>query len=498
MTRSDVPPAPTETRSNIAGLVAFNASIQVAGLAVSSLAGLVAVGLIARYLGTADYGLFVTATAFTSLFQLVSDFGLEPVATRNTVRRPDGRRVELTTLLLAGTLTNVAASCLAVGIGLAVYHGNADLTAAIVILALQGFWGGGRLLAGAAANSHQKSYLLSIANMVSRLLTLAGTIVVVVADLGFFAVVIVQACTLPLRSILMLALVRREIPRPSRTSRPAVWSLIAASAPMGIVTTLNYVYFRLDLFLLSLMRGAADVAIYGIAYKVIEVFTTVPGFVLVTILPELAREDGITDRFRAVLRQSVTVMQVLAGGVVALACLSPQLITLIGGAGYSRGSTAMTLLLVGLSASFVQSAFGYALVALGQQARAMRVSAVVLTVNLVSNLVLIPPFGVTGAASALVLSEVLSMILTVVALDGREWRSLIPDARLTPAVVGLIGLFIAVRTVGESLGWPSGGILLVAGAVGGPAYIGLLLKAGLVPATLTARLRFMRRGRFIN
>lgn len=470
----------------LARIVAFNASAQLAAFVVSAVAGLVALAATVRYLGVDDYGLFVTATTFVSLLQLVSDFGMEPVSVRMLVREPERRPRILTTVLVTGSATNLTAGFIAVGLGAAIYSGQPDLIGAILILSVQTLGGGLRLAGSATANSRQRAPILSLSNALARLVTLAMTFGVIGADLGFVAIVAVQAAYLPLRAIIQVAFLRSDFRGLESTSREACAELLRQAAPVSVLTILSAIYMRLDLLMLSLLRDAADVAVYGLAYKIVDVLMVLPSFVLITVLPVLAREDGETERFSTVLGHGILLMQALAVGLLCLALGSSQVMSVVGGAAFEEGAV-LALLLASQSVFFVQSALGYGVFALGQQSRMLRVSVPTVLFNLVLNFVLIPPYGAVGAAAAMLASSVLNLLLTARLFETVRLAALLPSPRLIGAGAGAAAIFVCVLTVTERSGAGDTVGLVFALPALGASYVALIVVLRVVPTEMLRR-----------
>jgi O-antigen/teichoic acid export membrane protein len=96
-------------------------------------------------------------------------------------------------------------------------------------------------------------------------------------------------------------------------------------------------------------------------------------------------------------------LPIAAGGLV----VAPELVTAIGGDEFAGAADALRLLLFAIALAFVSGLFGHTLIAGGRQASALRLGLAALGFNLALNLVLIPAWGIEGAATVAVASEVL-------------------------------------------------------------------------------------------
>jgi O-antigen/teichoic acid export membrane protein len=481
----------------LARRTAFNTSALLASQLVQVLGGAIAIGVTTRYLGTDRFGAFVTATTFFSLFQMTSQFGLGPVSTRALSRFPERKPELLTTIMvLAWGLGAIGAAC-AILASFVAYPGddNSSIRAAIAILSTQLVCAGPRAAADANITALQQSYLVAACWVFTRIPTLAAVIFVAAADLGFTAMVVAYAATSFLQTAGLVFFARRDL----RTMRPTSWRAVKdhfrLALPMGSINIVNYLYFRLDLLLLSFLATPAAVARYGIAYKVIEMGTMLPTYIMATLMPELARRHEDAARFQRLFQQAFDIMLLLAVPVVLIGVFAEQILGVLGGPAYRDAGTVLQLMLLGLGAAYLQTVLGHALVAQGRQWLALPVSLIVLVVNLALNLALIPAAQEDGAAVALAISELLSLGLLAYRYGraGPRPRFHVSWSQVLAGVAMLLA-FLALRAAGDGLGWPDAVTVFAGGAIGSAAYAAVLLSRRALPVDITELLPRLRRG----
>ena len=160
------------------------------------------------------------------------------------------------------------------------------------------------------------------------------------------------------------------------------------------MTLLN---LRLDFVLLAVLTGPAVLGVYAVASKFAEL-VKVPAMALTYVLyPRFARQrDEAAARARAMLPKAV----LLTGGVVAPLWLLSYLLPVIYGPAFQDAVVPAQIILLGLvfeGAAGVVSGFLYGIGRPGLNSLAI-LAGLALTVAL--DIVLIPPFGATGAAVA--------------------------------------------------------------------------------------------------
>jgi O-antigen/teichoic acid export membrane protein len=162
----------------------------------------------------------------------------------------------------------------------------------------------------------------------------------------------------------------------------------------------------------------------------------------------VAHQRSDADLVRLVGRN----LRLLAGFIVPVAIAgsfaAEPAVTVLFGAAYAAGGTPLAVLLWSVVLAFLSSTVSYALAAAGRGWLLTTASAAGATVNVVLNLLLIPEFGMLGAAAATVAAEA-----TVLAVVGRAARSLVEPAalihllRIVPAAALMVVVALVVNPI---------------------------------------------------
>lgn len=188
----------------------------------------------------------------------------------------------------------------------------------------------------------------------------------------------------PRRTDLSAALARREL-------------AIGARYHGGMASL--YLLLRLDVLLLAALSGDADVGRYALAVSLVEL-TNVATDAVATVLVkrqvelDLARSALVTAR---VVGTSVLLAACLVGAVVLT---GPLLIPRLFGEGFRPAQAALVALAPGVLALAGMRGAGSYLVRLNRPWVITCLAASAMVVNVVLNLVLIPPLGIVGAGLA--------------------------------------------------------------------------------------------------
>lgn len=174
----------------------------------------------------------------------------------------------------------------------------------------------------------------------------------------------------------------------------------------GISTIL---YSKMDILMLEWLDGYKQVGIYSVATKVIDSFYFIPVVMSRTFLPYLKSSDILSNKNTTFLYKVLW----LSGFVLMLLnCLIvPELIVPIFGNAYLNSKVVLMVLSPTIFAVCLHTGSGSWLTANGKTDFIAQRSLVGIAFNLILNLILIPAYGVSGAAIATSISWFLSFII---------------------------------------------------------------------------------------
>ena len=476
--------APRRGRS-LAQLVALNTTLLTIGRLLTSLVGLVGVAIATRYLGRDAFGQLTVALGFVALFQSLPDLGLWTITAREIARRPERRDRLLANAFTIGALLSLLTLAVTLGLMALLYGGQGDelVRRGVLILSVQLLFSAPSGAASAVLTAEQRAAPIAVAGVAASLTFLALVPLVLALDWRFTGFAAGYAAAGIVNALLPLLAVRRGGGfRLARDS--ALWGqLLRWALPQGAVLVLSLLYFRIDTVLLSLLSTDAEVALYGVGYRLNEVLVLLPLYFMVTLFPELARAQDASARLAALGHAAISSLTLAAVAVMVLCVpLAPEIVAVIGGGDEFDGAVPVVrLLAVAVAFVFVTTYFFHALVALNRQRELVILIVVVLVLNVALNAALIPPAGAEGAALALILSEVASLVLVAGAYSRvARLPRLAKPLRLASA--GLLGA--AAAWAAAAMPGPDWLVLVVAGGAASLVYVAALRLLSAVPAEL--------------
>lgn len=472
--------------------VAHNSLILFAGKLAALLFGAIALKLLTLGLGVdgvEDYG---TVLGFLALVVSSADFGLTTMTARDLARdEAEGERTfgdAVALRLLIGPLLIP----LAVAAAFLLYRKPDDgalrlgVAAAACVAPLQLV----NLALSPVFQVRQKMIYVVLGDFAARAVQLAAlTALLSTGRLGYYSALGIALLGMGVNLLVSLVAARRLIRLRLRFDPARFRALIEHALPLGIAGIVSTVYFRIDQLMLRGWYSGGDAGLYYLATRAYDYALFVPTSFITVAFPVLVGQLASRTGSKASrgLQRSFDFL-LLAGVPIAVggAVLAPQVIRFQATGEFQAATGPLRLLMVAAVFSYLASLFAYTLIALGRQGDALRVAALVLAVNVGLNLYAIPRWGMMGAATCMLVTEILSCAAT--GLLVRRHAEFVPDFGRVPPIL------IAAGVMGAALFWLAGqGLRLWALApIGLALYGGLAFTLGAVDRELIADLK--RRG----
>ncbi|MDD5291179.1 MAG: flippase [Patescibacteria group bacterium] len=385
----------------------YNTVIQIISKVMATVLGLVAVAVITRYLGLIGFGQYTTIITFLSVFGILADLGLTLV-TAAMISRPgvdEGKILNnLFTLRLVSAIFFLALAPLTIiflPYGPEVKLGVAVAVFSFFFIALNQIFVG-------LFQKNLRMDKVSIAEIIGRLVLVAGVIFAVELNLGLlgiiFATVFASAINFLFLFIFSWRFVRLRI-----QFDWLIWKeIIRKTWPLAITIAFNLIYLKADTLILSLIKTPGEVGVYGAAYKVIDVLITIPFMFAGIILPVLTADwaGGSMDSFKKVLQKSFDFMMILAVPlVVGTQFLAEEVMVVVAGRDFAASGAVLKILVLASWAIFFGCIFSHAIIALDKQKKIIGAYFFTSVTALAGYLIFIPRFSYLGAAWVTVYSE---------------------------------------------------------------------------------------------
>lgn len=433
--------------------VAYNTIIQVISKIISTALGLVAIAVITRYLGQNGFGQYTTIITFLSFFGILADLGLTLV-TVQMISKPGVNQDKILGNLLALRLVS---AILFLGLApLVVFLFPYEMKVKIGVLIASFsflFTALNQILVG-LFQKNLRMDKVSIAEVVSRVALVIGTILAIRLNTGLAGILIVTVLANAI-SFLLHYLFSLSFARIKLNFDFDLWKkIISKSWPLALTITLNLIYLKTDTLLLSIIKRPseigiiAEVGLYGAAYKVIDVLITIPFMFAGIILPILTLVwiQKNENKFYEILQKSFDAMAIIAVPlIIGAQFLAEKIMVIVAGKEFINSGPILKILIFAASIIFLGNTFTHAIIAMDKQRKIIGAYFFTAITAVIGYLIFIPTFSYFGAAWVTIYSELCVALASAYLVW--KYSKFLPNFKIffkTVAASGIMGVAIYI------------------------------------------------------
>src|SRR3989338_7160103 len=459
-------------------------------LSLSTVAALAIKAVLARGLSVNQFGLFYAVLAFVGMFTFLRDLGLSEAQVRfipGFLHRGQLGRLKGLFSLLATWLSTV-------------YFRNEAAAGIIVLLGLSFLFEGIVEAISMAFNAAHSIFLQSSMQFLQLLAVLVVS-VLSLDRLGVRAPALGYLLGGLLAVVVYFPLLHRvTYPFLAKTgiqlSRKDVKEYLGFSIPLVPATAaIDFLYGKLTVALLTLFGTLSQVALFSAALTVSKLLRHVFDPIRTVLFPmsselwEKGRKDRLGEGISLLYRYALIVTLPLAGILIAF---PEELLRILFGGQYTAGISVLRILGVTMVLVTYVTILEAVFMGIGQSALATKQIWAGGIINLAAGLLLIPKYGMLGAALTLLLALLGRLALGLASLARfvrvhSPWDSWL---RTTLAAAVFVGIITLLKTKLALAWWLEAGVALAAASA---AYAGLLLLLRVISKeeleTLWRRLR---------
>ena len=392
--------------------VARNTGIIMGGDLVFRLISLVVIIYLARYLGTTGFGKYSFVFAYLAFFGVITDLGLEPILVREMSRDPstapkligNAYFIRLILTVFAVVLSMIVISFMSYPADTTTYIYIASFT--LLFISFSNFY-------AIIFQANLRMEYREIAKLIFKIISAALIIWIIFSHGTLMQVMIVLVFSEMVKTIISY-LFSRKLVRPKFEIDFGLWKYLFKEAlPIALSTVIWIIYFRIDVLMLSMMQGDAEVGLYSAAYKLCEPLSLVPNALMISLFPIMSKyfktsKGGLLKSYRLGFKYLLIITLPIAIGV---SILSDKIILLIYGAEFAGSTNALKILIWALVFISGNAIFGRLLTSIGKQKLGMYVIALCAFGNISLNFILIPLMSYVGASIASVITSALIFII---------------------------------------------------------------------------------------
>lgn len=198
-----------------------------------------------------------------------------------------------------------------------------------------------------------------------------------------------------------------------RPSGPLLGEELRFGGKAVVGTLAERLQFRADAFIVNALAGVRSTGIYSVTSGLAETLWYVPNALGVVMFSRAVDPNADAGRTAAVLTRTTLALS-LALAIPAV-LLGPRFVRFAYGAGFADAGVALRLIIPGVVAYSIVAILSRYLTGRGRPGTGTLVLLLGLVTNIVANLLLVPRFGINGAAVASSLSYGLTAVVVLAA-----------------------------------------------------------------------------------
>ncbi len=434
---------PVEGKGGTAARVARNTLWLTAARLGGKILSLPLVIILARYLGPEGFGQWALLSSLVIILSTVADGGFQVLTIRDLSPFPEKSWDYFKKTLSVRMGLTLLAGLFLILWGITVEAERAPLWMfglGVILLADEELIKAGQAVLSARERMGLTS-VVSLAQALAAMLLIGGLLLL---GGGLFSAVSGLAAVNLGAAALILWLCRPFLFRESAEELSA-WRLLTKAFPYGLLTILTIIYFRIDVVMLSGMRGSQEAGLYNAALRLFDAGLIIPTALAGALFPVMSRQLARRETQGLIISHSRAIHLLALVGLPAAAAgwiYADWLTGLFYGPAYAPAGPVLALLSLGWILFFVNIPLGNLLAASEIMSKFIPFAAANTALNVALNFILIPNYGAVGAVVATLVCEVTGLIIQF----GFAWKILgvrppLPGLLIRPALAAA-GLFL--------------------------------------------------------
>jgi O-antigen/teichoic acid export membrane protein len=405
--------------------IAVNTGVQILGKVLSVVVSLITTGILTRKLGVEVYGQYILIISLSIFFDALADFGTSIIGVREASKAIDEKeRIKIWSNV---AILRLMMAFFSFGLGLIMIYSWPDLkeirTESVLAWVMMIFTSLAGSLGVVWQTKMKMEYKVLVEVMFPTVFLLGlwrfmGEINLIWV---FGAYLVARVITLAwgwwmARGTINFKLIDKRL----------IKKLLLMSWPMGIYLIVFSAYDRaIDSMMIRRFLGANEVAWYGLAYKIYGVLIQ-PAFFLVSgIFPLLSKKQNLEQNTKIKIKSIFWI----SAGILLISALTmmlgvwifaPLMVDILAGSQFTAATGVLRILMVALVFAYLGHLVGFTLISKEGQKEMLGLGIIIMIFNFVGNLLIIPYFGINGAAWMTVATEALSLILMSTRLRRRS------------------------------------------------------------------------------
>lgn len=372
----------------------------------------------ARLLGAESWGAFSYALGIATFLTTFSDIGINALITKEASRQPELKNQYLATALF----TKIGLLIILITAVLMLFPYLTRIPEAAIIMPILIFvfaFDSLRDLGSALSRALEKMQIEALIHVFTNFaIVILGFIFLIAApNAKSLAYAYALGSGLGLAAII-ITLKSHFQNLITNFKKSLVKEILVTAWPFGLMSLMGIIMLNTDIIMLGWLKSSEEVGYYSVAQKIIQLLYILPALFASSIFPKMARfAKNDPEKAKALLEKSVALTIIIALPVTLLGIiLANPIINLLFGQEYISSVLTFQILMYTVLIVYPTTLIGNAVFAYDQQRHFVFFVAIAALSNVFFNALLIPRWGIEGAAAATIFSQLIT--------NGLIWRKM--------------------------------------------------------------------------
>ena len=430
---------------NTVQTIAKNTGVLFAADIITKILSLILLIYIARYLGDVIFGKYSFALVFTGLFGVLTNLGMNELIIREVARDKTKASKYLGNVAIIRVILSIIALVLVI-IAINLMNYPEDTTTAVYIFAFYTILLSLGAIFRVTFRAFERMEYEALINILSRGITVSLGLTVLFCGYGLIELAFVFLISSVFDLLFGFSICIKKFARPKLEIDLDFWKeTIKTSIPFSLSSIFIMIYWRIDMVMLSVMKGDAVVGWYSAAYNLVFAFEPIVFIFMSAVFPVMSKLFvSSTDSLKIAYEKSIKYLLIIGLPIsVGLMVLADKIILLIYTDAFTPSILALQILAWAVLLLFLYRPALYLLGSINRQKQMALIGGMGATVNIVLNLFLIPKFSYVGAGIATIATESLVVVLYFYYSSKYLYKPSIHKITMKPLIASLaMGIFV--------------------------------------------------------
>lgn len=378
--------------------------------------------MVARFFGPEDFGRFAFILGISSIIAIVAEFRIQSILVKEISTSKSERKTALLlgSAILANTFFSIAG--IAICAIYSLFEQDEKISEAILIYSLAFIYKIPRAFR-AYFITHEKNIIIAKAETAASIISISSIAALSIYSADILWIVFARSIDFAIISTILVYLYISRKPKKIKIffSTNIAKKLSAQSAPLVLSGAAMILFQRIDLIIIKLVLGEAAVGVYSSATNAMLIFSLAPMVISESLAPKMFR--GIEKGELKTTAQRFTDIITIVGVIMSLAMLASAawVIPFLYGETFSSAVNSTYILSACPIAIALGASSGQLIVSNNTQNKSFLKSIIACIATLSMNILLIPLFGIEGAAISTVAGLVIANYAAHMIIPEYKW-----------------------------------------------------------------------------